>query len=38
LRKEKLIIGDPKTYFILTESGEARVACVSKSLRQGKLL
>jgi hypothetical protein len=38
LRNEKLIIGDPKTYFILTPEGEARAADVSKSLRQGKLL
>jgi hypothetical protein len=38
LRNEKLIIGDPKTYFILTKSGEAKAAVVSKVLRQGKLL
>jgi len=38
LRKEKLIIGDPKTYFILTKTGEERAAVVSKILRQGKLL
>jgi len=38
LRKEKLIIGDPKNYFILTKTGEARAAIVSKALRQGKLL
>ena len=38
LRNEKLIIGDPKTYFILTETGEEKVASVSKILRQGKLL
>ena len=38
LRDEKLIIGDPKTYFILTEEGEKKAAIVSKSLRQGKLL
>ena len=38
LRNEKLIIGDPKTYFILTEAGEEKAAVVSKALRQGKLL
>jgi len=38
LRKEKLIIGDPKTYFMLTKTGEERAAMVSKILRQGKLL
>jgi len=38
LRNEKLIIGDPKSYFILTNPGEQRAALVSKALRQGKLL
>jgi hypothetical protein len=38
LRTEKLIIGDSKTYFILTKSGEEKAAIVSKKLRQGKLL
>ncbi len=38
LRDEKLIIGDPKTYFVLTESGENKAVAVSKALRQGKLL
>ena len=38
LRNEKLIVGDPKTYFILTKTGEARVIIISKALRQGKLL
>jgi len=38
LRDEKLIIGDPKTYFVLTKTGEERAAVVSKALRQGKLL
>lgn len=38
LRKEKLIIGDPKTYFLLTEAGEKKVAQIAKALRQGKLL
>jgi hypothetical protein len=37
LRKEKLIIGDPKTYFLLTKTGELRAMELSKSLRQGKL-
>ena len=37
LRKEKLIIGDPKNYFILTEIGEQKAVAVSKALRQGKL-
>lgn len=38
LRKEKLIVGDPKSYFILTEAGEERASSISKALRQGKLL
>lgn len=38
LRNEKLILGDPKTYFILTETGERKAAIVLKTLRQGKLL
>ncbi len=38
LRKEKLIIGDPKTYFMLTKEGEKRAAEILKKLRQGKLL
>lgn len=38
LRDEKLIIGDPKTYFILTKTGEEKAAVVYKALRQGKLL
>jgi hypothetical protein len=38
LRNEKLIIGDPKTYFILTKLGEEKATFISKSLRQGKLL
>jgi hypothetical protein len=33
-----MIVGDPKTYFILTKTGEDRAMIVSKSLRQGKLL
>jgi hypothetical protein len=38
LRDEKLIIGDPKNYFILTKLGEEKAMLVAKSLRQGKLL
>ena len=38
LRNEKLIIGDPKTYFLLTPAGEKRAAEITKVLRQGKLL
>jgi hypothetical protein len=38
LRKEKLIIGDPKNYFMLTKTGEQKANEVAKILRQGKLL
>lgn len=38
LRKEKLIIGDPKSFFMLTDEGVKRAVQVDKSLRQGKLL
>jgi hypothetical protein len=38
LRNEKLLIGDTKTYFMLTKDGEKKAAEVSKILRQGKLL
>lgn len=38
LRNEKMVIGDPKTYFILTKLGEEKVVIISKILRQGKLL
>lgn len=38
LRKEKLIIGDPKSYFMLTDEGAKRAVMVDKTLRQGKLL
>ena len=38
LRNEKLIIGGPKTYFILTKSGEKKASELEKTLRQGKLL
>jgi len=38
LRKEKLIIGDPKTLFMLTKEGEKKASEVFRALRQGKLL
>ena len=38
LRKEKLIIGDPKSFFKRTDQGVKRAAQVDKNLRQGKLL
>jgi hypothetical protein len=38
LRNEKLIIGDPKTIFMLTKDGEKKATEISKALRQGKLL
>ena len=38
LRKGKLIIGDPKSFFKLTDQGVKRAAQVDKNLRQGKLL
>jgi hypothetical protein len=38
LRDDKLIIGDPKSYFMLTKDGEKKAAEISKALRQGKLL
>ncbi len=38
LRDEGLILGEPKTYFILTKKGEEKSATVSKKLRQGRLL
>lgn len=38
LRNERLIIGDPKTIFLLTKEGEKRALAVEKTLRQGKLL
>jgi hypothetical protein len=38
LRTEGLIIGDSKTFFLLTKDGENKAAQISKSLRQGKLL
>lgn len=38
LRKEKMIIGDPKSYFMLTDEGARKAVEVDKILRQGKLL
>ena len=38
LRDEKLIIGGPKTYFMLTKSGETKAAEIARMLKQGKLL
>jgi len=38
LRNERLIIGDPKTIFMLTKDGEKKAAEVAKTLKQGKLL
>lgn len=38
LRKEKLIIGDPKSFFMLTKEGMKKAVLVDKILRQGKLL
>ena len=38
LRKEGLVIGDPKTIFMLTKKGEEKASEIYKSLRQGKLL
>ncbi len=38
LRDERLIIGDPKTIFLLTKQGQKKAGEISKALRQGKLL
>ena len=38
LRDEKLVIGDPKTYFVLTKKGENKAEEIAKILKQGKLL
>ena len=38
LRIEKLVVGNPKSFFKLTEAGIRRAALVEKTLRQGKLL
>ena len=38
LRNERMIIGDPKTIFMLTKDGEKKAEEIARSLRQGKLL
>ncbi len=38
LRNEKLIIGDPKTIFMLTKEGQKKAVEIARALRQGKLL
>ena len=38
MRSGKLIKGDPKTEFFLTQEGREKVQEIEKSLRQGKLL
>lgn len=38
LREEKLIKGDPRTEFFLTQAGKEKAAIVAKILKQGKLL
>lgn len=38
LRDEKLVVGDPKSYFLLTKAGEKKAEEISKILKQGKLL
>lgn len=38
LRKEKLIIGDPQTMFLLTKEGEKKAVDLDRVLKQGKLL
>jgi hypothetical protein len=38
LRNEKLIIGDPKTIFMLTKEGEKKATEIDRALKQGKLL
>ncbi len=38
LRKEKLVLGNPKSFFKLTEAGLKRAVLIDKTLRQGKLL
>ncbi|MFH0792037.1 MAG: hypothetical protein V1905_02390 [bacterium] len=37
LRKEKIVIGDPKTSFTLTKVGKERAIIIEKRLRQKKL-
>lgn len=38
LRDEKLIKGDPKTEFFLTQGGKERAQEIGKALKQGRLL
>ena len=38
LRNERLIIGEPKTFFLLTPEGEKKAIELNKLLKQGKLL
>jgi len=38
MRKSRLITGDPKTFFSLTNNGRKKVLEITKVLRQGKLL
>lgn len=38
MRKKRLITGDPKTFFSLTNKGRKKVLEITKILRQGKLL
>lgn len=37
LRKEKIVVGDPKTSFILTKLGKEKAIIIEKRLRQKKL-
>lgn len=37
LRNEKLVIGDPKSYFVLTKEGEKRAEEIERILKQGSL-
>lgn len=38
LRDEKLIKGDPKTVFLLTNEGKKKAEEITRTLKQGKLL
>jgi len=37
LRDEKLIVGDPKSYFVLTKEGKKRAEEIERILKQGSL-
>lgn len=37
LRDEKLIVGDPKKYFLLTKEGEKKAEEIARILKQGSL-